>query len=66
MKILVINNDGGGFADYTEVDEGTTVAELFERQIGAKHASNYGSSRSSARFRLSHHPTSACLVLCSA
>jgi sulfur carrier protein ThiS len=41
MKILVINNDGGGFADYTEVEEGTTVAELFERQIGAKHASNY-------------------------
>ena len=25
MKILVINNDGGGFADYVEVAAGTTV-----------------------------------------
>ena len=26
MRILVINNDGGGFADYVEVEAGTTVA----------------------------------------
>lgn len=29
MKILLINNDGSGFADHIEVAEGTTVATLF-------------------------------------
>ena len=33
MKILYINNDGGGFADHIEVDEGTTVAQLFHDRI---------------------------------
>ena len=29
MKILLINNDGGGFADYVNVPEGTTIQALF-------------------------------------
>jgi hypothetical protein len=29
MKILYINNDGGGFADHVEVREGTTVEQFF-------------------------------------
>ena len=29
MKILFINNDGGGFADHIEVAENTTAAQLF-------------------------------------
>ena len=41
MKILVINNDGGGFADYVDVAAGTTVAQLFERQAGASKSGNY-------------------------
>lgn len=41
MKVLVINNDGGGFADYVEVADGMSVAELFERQIGARKARDY-------------------------
>jgi sulfur carrier protein ThiS len=41
MKILVINNDGGGFADYVEVAAGTTVTQLFERQIGSSKPTNY-------------------------
>jgi sulfur carrier protein ThiS len=41
MKILYINNDGGGFADYIEVPEGTTVAGLFEQKMGSAKASNY-------------------------
>ena len=41
MQILVINNDGGGFADYLEVPEGTTVRELFEQQIGSANPENY-------------------------
>ena len=37
MKIFFINNDGGGFADDIEVEEGTTVEQLFERELG-RHA----------------------------
>ena len=29
MKILYINNDGGGFADHVEIKEGTTVEQFF-------------------------------------
>ena len=32
MKVLFINNDGGGFADHIEVAEGTTVRQLFQQQ----------------------------------
>ena len=41
MKILVINNDGGGFADYVEVAEGITVQQLFERQVHSTKPQNY-------------------------
>jgi sulfur carrier protein ThiS len=41
MKILVINNDGGGFADYVEVAEGTTVKQLFERQVHDSRPQDY-------------------------
>jgi sulfur carrier protein ThiS len=33
MKILFINNSGGGFADYMEVAKGTTVEELFKKEM---------------------------------
>ena len=33
MKILYINNDGGGFADYVQVAEGTTVEKFFHAQL---------------------------------
>ena len=32
MRILFINNDGGGFADHLEIEAGTTVAQLFEQK----------------------------------
>ncbi|REJ88324.1 MAG: molybdopterin converting factor [Planctomycetota bacterium] len=41
MRILLINNDGAGFADYVEVAEDTTVNQLFQRQMGSARASNY-------------------------
>jgi len=41
MKILLINNDGAGFADYVEVAEGTTVAQLFEQRMAAARTSDY-------------------------
>ncbi len=33
MKVLFINNDGGGFADYIEVEAGTTVRALFKQEV---------------------------------
>jgi sulfur carrier protein ThiS len=33
MTILLINNDGAGFADYVEIAEGTTVEQLFAEKI---------------------------------
>lgn len=41
MKILVINNDGGGYADHIDVQEGTTVRSLFQQQIGSSKPENY-------------------------
>ena len=41
MQILVINNDGAGYADYLEVEEGTTVAQLFEKQVANPKPENY-------------------------
>ena len=32
-KILYINNDGGGFADYVEIPEGTTVQQFFAERV---------------------------------
>ena len=37
----MINNDGGGFADYVDIDEGTTVNELFEKQVDSSNPENY-------------------------
>ena len=41
MKILLINNDGGGFADYLDVPEGTTVQQLFDEKIPGRRPQDY-------------------------
>ncbi len=41
MKIFFINNDGGGFADYVEVAEGTTVEKFFGEQLPDQKAEDY-------------------------
>jgi hypothetical protein len=41
MKITFINNDGAGYADYKEIPHGTTVAELFEREMSHAKPANY-------------------------
>jgi sulfur carrier protein ThiS len=41
MKVLLINNDGGGFADYIEVATGTTVSQLFDQRMADVNASDY-------------------------
>ena len=40
-KILFINNDGGGFADYIQVAEGTSVSTLFSQQLPTRDAGDY-------------------------
>ena len=41
MKILFINNDGGGFADHIDVAAGTTVRQLFQQHTSGGKAENY-------------------------
>jgi len=41
MRILFINNDGGGYADYVEVASGTTVEKFFSQQISGAKAEDY-------------------------
>jgi hypothetical protein len=41
MKVLFINNDGGGFADQIEVEPGTTVRQLFEQQLADRKPEDY-------------------------
>ena len=41
MKILWINNDGGGFADYIDIEQGTTVSDLFEQKTPNTKANDY-------------------------
>ena len=41
MRILFINNDGGGFADYVEVSDGTTVSQFFQKQLPGRSPEDY-------------------------
>ena len=41
MRILFVNNDGGGFADYIDIPHGTNVRELFERQMHQAKPADY-------------------------
>ena len=41
MRILYINNDGGGYADYINVAEGTTVDQFFKDRMQGRQASDY-------------------------
>ena len=41
MKLLCINNDGAGFADYVDAEEGTTVRQFFEEHISNPNPSDY-------------------------
>jgi molybdopterin converting factor small subunit len=41
LRILYINNNGAGFADQIEIEEGTTVAKLFEQQVASGSPTDY-------------------------
>ena len=56
MKVLYINNDGGGYADYVEAEPGTTVAQLFARHLPGRQPSAY-------LIRVNRQPASADQVL---
>ena len=41
MRVLWINNDGGGFADHIDVGPKTTVAKLFADKLPDRNAGDY-------------------------
>jgi hypothetical protein len=41
MRILWINNDGGGFADYINVEPGLSVAQLFQQRLPDRKPEDY-------------------------
>ena len=41
MKILFIDNDGAGFADYLDIAEGTTIEQFFKIKMSGREVSDY-------------------------
>ena len=41
MRVLFINNDGGGFADYVDAANGTTVDRFFAERLPGRKAEDY-------------------------
>ena len=41
MKVLFLNNDGAGFADYMEINLGTTVEKFFAQKLPGREPSDY-------------------------
>ncbi len=41
MKILYINNDGGGFADHFDIDEGVTVQAFFADRMANRRPEDF-------------------------
>jgi len=56
MRILFINNDGGGFADQIEIPDGTTVTQLFQQRLPHGRPGDY-------LIRVNRQPTTADAVL---
>ena len=41
MRLLFINNDGGGFANYVDVAPGTTVAQFLQKHLSDQTPENF-------------------------
>ena len=41
MRLLYINNDGSGFADYVTAAEGTTVEQFFNEKMPGQKPTDY-------------------------
>ena len=56
MRILLINNDGGGFADHIEIEDATSVATLFAQRLPGRKAEDF-------LIRVNRQPASADQIL---
>ena len=41
MRIMYINNAGGGFANYMEVEENTSIEKLFKQKMPHEESHDY-------------------------
>ena len=41
MRLLYINNDGGGYADHMDVSDGMTVEKFFQEQMPSRKPEDY-------------------------
>jgi sulfur carrier protein ThiS len=41
MRLLYINNEGGGFADYLEVAPGITVEKFFSQEMSGRKPADF-------------------------
>jgi hypothetical protein len=41
MKAFYVNNDGGGFAEYVEIEPGTTVSQFFDQKLPERNPQDY-------------------------
>ena len=41
MRILYVNNQGGGFADYVQIEEGKTVEQFFKDKMPGEVSTDY-------------------------
>ena len=41
MRLLYINNDGGGFADYVQANDGVTVEQFFKDRMPGRSAEDF-------------------------
>ena len=56
MRLMYINNDGSGFADHIEIEEGTTIASFFTEKMTGRKPADF-------LIRVNRLPTSADQVL---
>ena len=56
MRILFLNNDGGGYADYQEAKDGLTVQQFLEGAIESFNPARY-------LIRVNRHPVASDTVL---
>jgi hypothetical protein len=56
MKLFFINNQGAGFADHIEVEDGTTVNDLFDEKMPGRKPDDF-------LIRINRLPTPADQVL---
>ena len=41
MRILFVNNLGGGFADFINVEVGTSIEKLFKQKMSCENSEDY-------------------------